>query len=407
MMHAVPLASLFVFAILPTALTAQDPAQQQRFPRGDAIAEGIDADALAKLQQAAKDSGSDALVIVKNGKLVVEDYFGREPGPIEAMSVTKSIVNLAIGHLLDHGKLTSLDQPVSELYPEWQQGQKRAITLRHLLSHRSGLQANRTTQDIYASPDFVQLALCAELSDEPGTKFFYNNKAVNLLAGVVEKATGERLDRYLGKHVFEPLGITDFGWQLDPAGNPHAMAGLQIRATDLAAIGQLLLDRGLWRGQRVISEQWIDQSMVASDDAGKCGLLWWLVPGWTKFGIDDELIAHWRATDVPDDFIAKFGAMQNRWLERREFERELAKIFGQDGMDDYYQMTWKSNRRDAAVQHGPSVGLSANGYLGQYLVVLNQPRLVAVRQIRSANHGGEFNDNLPNFQRLVQALVGR
>jgi CubicO group peptidase (beta-lactamase class C family) len=98
-----------------------------------------------------------------------------------------------------------------------------------LLNQTSGLQNLRTTTpEIYPSPDFVQLALAAELSSDPGSKFSYNNKAVNLLVGVVKQASGMRMDQYVATEVFEPLVIKDFTWTLDRAGNPHGMAGLQI-----------------------------------------------------------------------------------------------------------------------------------------------------------------------------------
>lgn len=91
------------------------------------------------------------------------------------------------------GKLTSIDEPVHAFFPEWRQGRKRDITVRMLMEHTSGLQnVPMTTLEIYPSPDFVQLALCAELDAEPGTTFAYNNKAVNLLAGIVERADDER-----------------------------------------------------------------------------------------------------------------------------------------------------------------------------------------------------------------------
>src|SRR6185295_2307454 len=166
-----------------------------------------------------------------DGKVVAEWYVGTPQGPIEAMSATKSVVGLVIGRLVDTGKLASLDQPVCELYPEWRQGNKQKITIRHLLDHTSGLQNEPNTGiEIYPSPDFIKLALAAELSEEPGTVFRYNNKAVNLLAAIVKIASGKTLDQYARDELFAPMGITDVHWDTDPAGTPQVMAGLQIRA---------------------------------------------------------------------------------------------------------------------------------------------------------------------------------
>src|SRR5262245_18810332 len=182
----------------------------------------VNKQALEKLLKRAAETHSDAVMIFKDSQLVGE-YFAKERGKIELMSCTKSIVNIAIGRLIDAGKIKSLDQPVYEFYPEWKQGRKKLITIRHLLNHTSGLQnVPNTSVEIYPSSDFVKLALAAEVSDTPGSKFSYNNKAVNLLAGIVQVASGKRMDIYFRDEIFQPMDITDFAWTLDESGNPHA-----------------------------------------------------------------------------------------------------------------------------------------------------------------------------------------
>src|SRR5699024_765363 len=98
------------------------------------------------------------------------------------------------------------------------------------------------------SPNFIQLALSASVADKPGTKFAYNNKAVNLLSGIIQKASGQKMDHYLRGGLFKEMGITDFNWRTDDEGNPIAMAGLQIYPSDLAKLGQLVLHKGSWKG---------------------------------------------------------------------------------------------------------------------------------------------------------------
>jgi CubicO group peptidase (beta-lactamase class C family) len=206
----------------------------------------IDPAALDNLVARARATHSNALLVWQHGKLIREEYFGTRPHGEPLMSTTKSIVALAIGKLVDDGKLRSFDQPVSDFYPEWKQGQKRSITIRHLLTHTSGLQnENNAGIEIYPAPDAIKLALAAELSDPPGTRFSYNNKATNLLAGIVQRASGQRMDRYIADQIFRPLGIVDARWvELDPAGTPYAMSGLMMTAADLLKIGQLVLGNG-------------------------------------------------------------------------------------------------------------------------------------------------------------------
>src|SRR5580765_2335722 len=120
-----------------------------------------------ELLQRAAATHSDAVLVLKDGKPLAEYYSKAGKRKIELMSCTKSIVNFGIGRLIDQGKIKSLDQPVYEFYPEWKQGRKQLITIRHLLDHTSGLQALRTTEEIYPAPDFIQLALAAEMETDP------------------------------------------------------------------------------------------------------------------------------------------------------------------------------------------------------------------------------------------------
>lgn len=237
----------------------------------------INEKALEELQVAAEQAGSDAVVILQKDELIAEWYFGQEKRPIEIMSVLKSIVSLGIGRLLTEGKIDSLDQPVYTFYPQWKQGQKQGITIRHLLNHTSGLQnVPNAGAEIYPSPNAIKLALAAELDSSPGSKFSYNNKAVNLLAGIIKKASGQRMDQFFASEFFNPMGIEQYQWYYDTSGNPHAMAGLRLLAEDLAKFGELIITKGVWEGQRLISKEYIETMLDQGQPYdSRFGLLWW------------------------------------------------------------------------------------------------------------------------------------
>lgn len=237
----------------------------------------LEAEALASLKVAAEASNSDAVVILEDGRAVAEWHFGNDPRPIEAMSVVKSLVAVGIGRLMMLGKIESLDQPVHTFFPEWKQGRKQDITLRHLMDHSSGLQnVGNTGVEIYPAPDALKLALAAELSHEPGAEVAYNNKAVNLLSGVIEVAYGKPMDTFFAEQLFAPMGIEEAGWYYDKAGRPHAMAGIQLHAKDLAKFGQLVLDQGKWHGDQLVSAAFIDEMLAqAHENIPRLGLLWW------------------------------------------------------------------------------------------------------------------------------------
>lgn len=367
----------------------------------------IDRKALEQLIVEAQKAHSDALVIWKDGKPYGEWYFGKKPTKIEAMSITKAIVNLAIGRLITEGKIKSVDQPVYEFYAEWRQGRKKNITIRHLLNHTSGLQnVPRADEEIYPSPDFVQLALAAELQDDPGTVFSYNNKAVNLLAGIVHKASGKRMDLYIADEIFAPLGIKDFSWTLDKAGNPHAMAGLQILPADLAKIGQLVLNKGRWGNRQIISESWSDLSLSPGQPfEPSSGLLWWLMYDKITYVVDEDQINMLIARGVSADFIQKARSLIGRYASREDYEAALERVFGKRWREEINSVLAPLSLRLSRKEVGSIIGYYAEGYLGQYLIILPRHNLVVVRMI-SWYDGYDFErDGFTQIFDLVRKLT--
>ena len=387
--------------------------------------DSIDPEKLKRILERARESQSDAVVIWQNGKLVSESYFGKLRGPIEAMSATKSVVSLAFGRLLLAGRLKSLDTPVCEFYPEWKEGEKSKITIFHLLTHMSGIQCKPTTADIYREPDFVKFALRAELVDDPGTRWRYNNKASNLLPGIVEKVSGKRMDLLIGEEIFQPLGIKDWSWSLDKSGNPHGMAGLQIRPEDFAKIGQMMLDGGTWNGQQLIPAEFVSRcvtdhvtpppaspQLIDLEKVGKevsytqwgwgphYGLLWW-VDYESQAAVTDRLLNLWRRNGVDDTFVDRMSRLKGLKGDdlRKRFRDEI-------GESDYMEHVIGKNQIDWDMLSWTKNGFSAQGFLGQYLVVVPKHRIVAVRMRRSPKQPFDEGsiDNFKEFKKLVAEL---
>jgi CubicO group peptidase (beta-lactamase class C family) len=366
----------------------------------------IQPDALDRLVSAAEKSHSSALVVWQDGQPVGEWHFGKPVGPIEAMSATKSVVNLTIGKLYTDGKIKSVDQPVWEFYPEWKQGRKKDIALRQLLDHTSGLQNfPRADVEVYPSPDFVQLALAAELDSDPGSAFSYNNKAVNLLAGIVQKASGRRMDVYLRDELFAPLGITNFTWSLDSAGNPQVMAGLQILPADFAKLGQLTLNHGKWAGRQLIAGHWFDLSLQPGQQyQPSCGLLWWLMFDHTTFSIDDDQLSAFQdkvsaSPSADTNLITRARLVKGRYDNASAYAEALRKAFTKRQLSDPLLESL------AKLKPGKVIGWYAEGYLGQFLVVIPGANIVAVRMITSSDHTSSKNDFM-DFREMVLKLTG-
>jgi CubicO group peptidase (beta-lactamase class C family) len=404
---AVPVPHVYVSYTIPPAAPgaggAPGPAPP---PYPDAASAGVDPDALTHLMLRANLFHSDAVVILEDGRLVADVRFGKPAGPIEVGSITKAVTGLAIGRLLYTGKIRSLDEPAAAWYPEWRRGPQRAITLRQLMNHTSGIAAQPTPEEVYASSDLVRQALAADLAHPPGTHFFYNHKAVNLLSGIVEKASGRKLDEYVRDELFAPLGIRGFSWMRDPAGNPHVLAGLQLDAGDLARIGQLMLDEGVYGRRRLLAADFVRESVHAAQPFSPTGgLLWWVIPEWTRLVVDRPLLETWRRGGADPAFLSALEPLAGREIPRQELFATLDRAFGHDkALNLWVDNVPARNLPTPKVTTGPPIGFDANGALGQYLVVFPAARLVAVRQLRQRPHRAS-GDDFEDFPDLVHALI--
>jgi CubicO group peptidase (beta-lactamase class C family) len=229
--------------VVPVDLFEPGLAARGGMPQGDAKGMGMDLPALYDLVRAAEASDTDALVVVRGGRVVCERTFGREDGPIQLMSVTKFVTAFAVGILLQEKRIPDLDAPLSTWFTGWKEGPKGTVTLRHLLTHTSGIVHGVTAEALNAEPDKVAYVSKAEVKS-PGTEWSYNNEAVALLSGVISKAAGKPCDAFLRATLFDPLGIRDWKWDRDEAMHTVTYAQLRMTARDLARLGQLVVDGG-------------------------------------------------------------------------------------------------------------------------------------------------------------------
>jgi len=255
-----------------------------------------------------KDFGDiHGIIIIKDGKLVLEEYF-RGIDPLDSSqrdydwdvlhytaSCTKSVTSALTGIVFDLGFLTDMDEKLPHLFPgyddiNWTDGRQNII-LEHLLTMRAGLYWNENPADpnnshdpMNQSADPIKYVLQLPLVNEPGTTWLYNSGLPILLGGIIKNRTGNYAHIFAEKHLFGPLGIQDYFWYLYPNGYPHTGGGLLLRPRDMAKIGQLYLQDGMWQGNRIISQDWIEKSIQPytrlrfsnSNDVGGYGFLWWL-----------------------------------------------------------------------------------------------------------------------------------
>ena len=111
--------------------------------------------------------------------------------------------------------------------------------------------------------DWVRAFLNSSLKGEPGTEFYYNSLNTYMLSAIVLRKTGKKLTDFLQERLFGPMGITDILWETCPSGIEKGGWGLYIRPEDIAKLGQLVMDEGMWHGQQLISAEYIRTATAA------------------------------------------------------------------------------------------------------------------------------------------------
>ena len=233
-----------------------------------------------------------SLLIISDGELIVEEYFHgyTESDPHRLLSVTKSISSILTGIALDQHSIDSVTVPLSVFFPE----ADSALNLKHLLTMSMGLDWSDDEAENYhgSGKGFFTEILSKEVVSEPGASFRYVNPDVNLLSGILKQSTGYYPDEFAEEFLFLPLGIDTYEWSYGECDGHRLMDGsLQLRPRDMAKIGLLMLDNGVWRGERILSEEWISEStteFLTADENLSYGYLWWL--GSIPHGEDDSKV---------------------------------------------------------------------------------------------------------------------
>lgn len=224
-----------------------------------------------KFQPVFEDLGTVAFVIIKDSTLLFEQYW-EDYSPhsrSNSFSMAKSIVSLAIGCAIDDGFIKNVDQPVNDFYPEFKGYNGKALTLRHLLTMSAGVDFDEAysspfspTTKLYYGDDLQQIALGMKEIEEPGIHFIYQSSVTQLLALIVEKATGENISSYVSRKLWTPLNAEeDALWSLDKKdGIEKAYCCFNSNARDFARFGQLILNKGNWNGKQLVSESYIKEA---------------------------------------------------------------------------------------------------------------------------------------------------
>lgn len=261
-----------------------------------------------------KASNIRAVVALKDGKTVYSDYWESfsKTDTLHVMSVTKSIVSLLVGIAIDKGLIRDLDCTAIEFFPNYtpKRGEKtiQQVTLRHLMTMTAPYKyKSEPWTKVCTSEDWTVAALDL-LGGRAGItgEFIYSTLGIHILNGIITATSGMTTVEFANKYLFEPLGICEYInyeaksaeehrefilskepkgriWFCDPKGVATAGYGLCISAVDMAKIGQLCLNGGVYNGKQIVSKSWIEESTAPRF---KCdyrfanmtyGYLWWII----------------------------------------------------------------------------------------------------------------------------------
>lgn len=248
------------------------------------------------------------IIVLKNGKTLYENYFNEytAANAVHVASVTKSIFSALIGIAIENGHIKSIDQKILDFFPDYtvERGETtiQSVTIKNMLTMTAPYKYKlEPYEKFFASDNWIKAAL--DLLGGKGQIGEFRYSAIvgtHILSGILVKATGQSVFDFATENLFSPLEIhvghnvvlhnkeehiafsqdkNVGGWVADPQGVNTAGWGLTLTPMDMAKVGQLYLDGGIWINKQIISAQWIDESTKEHSRWGNLsyGYLWWII----------------------------------------------------------------------------------------------------------------------------------
>lgn len=213
---------------------------------------------------------TSAFIVIKNDSIIyqhlADDTYLQAKQP--SFSIAKSFVGTLVGIAVDRGQIKSTNDLVITYLPALAKNDERfkRLTIQHVLDMRSGFDFNERSFTPFAKivrsyygADLKRMVGKLKMKNEPNTVFEYQSINTQVLAMILEKVTGKKLNILLQENLWQPLGAeSDALWSLDNEGNVKAFCCINATALDFAKLGRLYLNGGNWQGKQIISKKWID-----------------------------------------------------------------------------------------------------------------------------------------------------
>lgn len=285
-----------------------------------------------------------SVMVIKDGKVVAEQWQseGKPEVPHILNSVSKTFTSAAVGIAIQEGKLKLTDKLVSffpDMLPTNPSENLKAVTVRDLLTMNCGQETEVPREVRSGNASWIKAFLAHPFPYKPNTHYTYNSMGTYMLSAIVTKVTGEKVVDYLYPRLFKPLGIDKPKWDESPEGINTGGWGLYLKTEDLAKMGQLLLNKGVWNNQQIIPSWYVEEATSYQVPS---------VPSGTKPG--------------------------------EEMQKGLT-LESSDWVQGYGYQTWQC-------RHG---GFRADGANGQYIIVLPEKNAVIATTANVGDMQAEIN----------------
>jgi CubicO group peptidase (beta-lactamase class C family) len=218
-----------------------------------------------------------SIVVIKNGKLLIEEYFNQANRNTmhDTRSVGKSFTSALMGIAIKQGYIKSEKQSLKTFYDLQQfanySSKKDSISIQDLLKMSTAFNGSDNHDDspgneenMYPTENWVKFALDLPMDSTKnnGKQWDYFTAGVILLGDIINKSVPDGLEKFADKKLFHPLGITNYQWQYTPQKVANTAGGLQMSALSFAKFGQLYQNKGLWNGQQILPTKWVDETFT-------------------------------------------------------------------------------------------------------------------------------------------------
>jgi len=245
-------------------------------------------DGIEQAKRYAKSQGSLALIVAKDGEIISETYWQDADSDtlFNPQSMSKTLLALLVGVAIDEGDIKSVNDPIKTYLSEFEDDPRGNITIKNLLQMSAGLEQITNTYEItpenrgvrqHFGPDFIGPMLELTVVDPPGAKWEYNNNETQMLAYVLQRATGVEYASYLSDKLWKPLQLGEASMYLDrEGGNVLTSCCILSRPVDWVKIGQLIIDKGRYKDQQIIPASWIEEMLTPAETWEGYGYQVWI-----------------------------------------------------------------------------------------------------------------------------------